>query len=61
MNYDCFYDAFKKILAECYELSTEQIKPVVKVDHRLDAITRQIERLQDIFTEIAEVLPREFD
>lgn len=43
------------------ELSTEQVRPVIEVDHRLGAMTRQIERLQDILTEIAEILPREFD
>lgn len=43
------------------EISTEQIRPVIDVNHRLDAMTRQIERLEDIFTAIAEVLPREFD
>lgn len=41
MNYDCFYDAFKKILAECYELNEEICKLLDAHDQQKDNLARE--------------------
>lgn len=43
------------------EIATEQFRPVIEVNHRLDAMSRQIERLQDVLKALAEALPKEYE